>query len=128
MLLVGDIGGTKTDLALLAPDAHRWEPLAQAEFHSADYTSLDAMVHEFLRKAKMPVERACFAVAGPVLDGRAKITNLPWSVEAEELRQRFNLQHVDLVNDLEAMALAVLGLHPEQVATINEGTPMEHGH
>jgi glucokinase len=70
MLVAGDIGGTKTDLAIFSSEDGPHAPLAQARVHSADYPSLQAIVKEFLAKAKKPVDRACFAVAGPVMDGR----------------------------------------------------------
>ena len=74
MLLAGDVGGTKTDLAIFSNEAGPHAPLARGEVRSADYPSLQALAREFLTKAPMPVDRACFAVAGPVIDGRAKIT------------------------------------------------------
>ena len=76
MLLAGDIGGTKTDLAVYSPEAGPYSPLTQAEMPSADYPSLQALVSEFLSEVKIPIERASFDVAGPVINGRAKITNL----------------------------------------------------
>jgi glucokinase len=74
MLLAGDVGGTKTDLAIFSNEAGPHAPLARAEVRSADHPSLRALAREFLTKAPMPVDRACFAVAGPVIDGRAKTT------------------------------------------------------
>ena len=76
MLLAGDIGGTKTDLAVYSPEAGPYSPLTQAEMPSADYPSLQALVSEFLSEVKISIERASFDVAGPVINGRAKITNL----------------------------------------------------
>ena len=69
MLLAGDIGGTKTDLAVYSDGSGPHAPLLQAEVHSADYPSLQALVGEFLKTLKTPVDRACFDVAGPVIDG-----------------------------------------------------------
>jgi len=65
MLLAGDIGGTKTDLAVYSHESGPHSRLVQAEVHSADYPSLQVLVTEFLKKVRMPVERACFDVAGP---------------------------------------------------------------
>lgn len=70
MLIAGDIGGTKTDLAVFSVEAGPHSPLAQATVRSADYPNLQVMVKEFLDKVKMPVDRACFDVAGPVIGGR----------------------------------------------------------
>jgi glucokinase len=91
MLIAGDIGGTKTDLAIFSSEAGPHLPLAQAKMRSADYPSLQAMVKEFRAKAKKPVDRACFAVTGPVIGGRVKTTNLPWVIEEHSLAPELNL-------------------------------------
>jgi glucokinase len=85
MLLAGDIGGTKTDLAIFSNEAGPQAPLAHAEVHSADYPSRQVLAREFLTKVDLPVDRACFAVAGPVINGRAKTTNLPWVMDKDSL-------------------------------------------
>ena len=129
MLIAGDIGGTKTDLAIFSSEAGPHAPLAQAKVHSADYPSLQAIVKEFLAKTKKPVDRACFAVAGPVIGGRVKTTNLPWVIEDASLARELNinLQSVRLINDLEAIARAVPILRPSDVHTINAGVPVARG-
>jgi glucokinase len=129
MLIAGDIGGTKTDLAIFSSEAGPLTPLAEAKVPSADYPNLQAIVKEFLAKAKKPVDRACFAVAGPVIGGRVKTTNLPWVVEENSLAQELNLsrQSVHLINDLEAIAHAVPILRPSDVETINTGEPVPKG-
>src|SRR5271157_5371697 len=129
MLIAGDIGGTKTDLAIFSNEAGPHSPLAQTRVHSADYPSLQAMVKEFLQKANKPVDRACFAVAGPVIDGRVKATNLPWVIEAVSLADELNLNvsKVRLLNDLEAIARAVPILRPSDLESINDGEPVSKG-
>jgi glucokinase len=127
MLLAGDIGGTKTDLAIFSREAGPHAPLVQGEVHSADYPSLQALVTEFLKKVQMPVERACFDVAGPVIDGHVKITNLPWSMDEASLAKDLNLKSVRLMNDLEAVARAVPLLRPSDVNTLNAGQPVANG-
>src|SRR5215475_10359307 len=127
MLLAGDIGGTKTDLAIFSNEAGPHEPLVQAEVHSADYPSLQAMAQEFLTKANIPVDRACFDVAGPVIDGRVKITNLPWVMDEVSLAKDLNLRSVRLMNDLEAVARAIPILRPGDVKTLNVGQPIPRG-
>src|SRR5690349_10928777 len=104
MLLVGDVGGTKTELAVFSSAAGPHAPLAQAVFQSAHYPSLEAVVREFLAAAQLTVDHAAFDVAGPVFAGRAKITNLPWLVDAAVLKQELHLRSVHLLNDLEAIA------------------------
>lgn len=127
MLLAGDIGGTKTDLAIFSVAGGPHAPLNQTQVHSADYPSLQALVTEFLEDAKTPVERACFDVAGPVINGRVKITNLPWVMDETSLAKDLNLKSVHLMNDLEAVARAVPILRPIDVATLNVGQAVPNG-
>src|SRR6202051_5272166 len=91
MLIAGDIGGTKTDLAIFSNEAGPLVPLAQTRVPSADFPSLQAIVKQFLAKERKPVDRACFAVAGPVIGGRVKTTNLPWGIEKNSLPPERNL-------------------------------------
>ena len=127
MLLAGDIGGTKTDLAIFSVERGPHSPIAQTQVHSADYPSLQVLVKEFLEKAKTPVERACFDVAGPVIDGRVKITNLPWVIDEASLAKDLNFKFVHLMNDLEAVARAVPILRASDVITLNVGQPVLKG-
>ena len=127
MLLAGDIGGTKTDLAIFSVEGGPHAPLNQTQVHSADYPSLQALVTEFLKDAKTSVERACFDVAGPVINGRVKITNLPWVMDEASLAKDLNLKSVHLMNDLEAVARAVPILRPIDVATLNVGQAVPNG-
>ncbi len=127
MLLAGDIGGTKTDLAIFSNEAGPQAPLAQFEAHSAEYSSLSALVAEFLAKTPRRVNRACFAVAGPVIGGRAKITNLPWVLDEVSLARELKLDAVHLMNDLEAIAQAIPLLRPGDVCALNAGQPASQG-
>ena len=127
MLLAADIGGTKTDLAVFSHEAGPHSPLVQGEVHSADYPSLQVLAAEFLSKVDIPVERACFDVAGPVIDGHAKVTNLPWTMDEASLASDLNLKSVRLLNDLEAVARAVPILRPSDVTTLNAGQPVLNG-
>jgi glucokinase len=127
MLIAGDIGGTKTDLAIYSPESGPHRPLAQTEVHSADYPSLQAIVKEFLAQAKMSIDVASFDVAGPVINGHAKITNLPWTLDEKNLANDLDLKAAHLMNDLEAVARAVPALRTEDVITINKGEPVADG-
>jgi glucokinase len=129
MLIAGDIGGTKTELAIFSSEAGPHSPLAKARFHSADYPSLQAIMQEFRATTHKPIDRACFAVAGPVIGGRVQTTNLPWLIEETSLAQELdtNVQSVRLINDLEAIARAVPILRPSDVDTINPGEPVPKG-
>jgi glucokinase len=127
MLIAGDIGGTKTDLAIYSSESGPHAPLAQTEVHSADYPSLQAMVAEFLAQVKMSVDVASFDVAGPVINGHVKTTNLPWVMDESSLAKDLNLKSVHLMNDLEAVARAVPVLRALDLLTLNEGEPVLKG-
>jgi glucokinase len=127
MLIAGDIGGTKTDLGIYSIESGPHTPLSQTEVHSADYPSLPAMVKEFLAQVKMSVDVASFDVAGPVINGRVKTTNLPWVMDESTLASELNLKAAHLMNDLEAVARAVPALRPQDMITINQGEPVANG-
>jgi glucokinase len=127
MLIAGDIGGTKTDLAIYTPESGPHKPLAQTEVHSANYPSLQAMVKEFLAPLKMSIDLASFDVAGPVINGHVKTTNLPWVLDERALAEDLGLKAAYLMNDLEAVARAVPALRAEDMITINKGDPVRNG-
>lgn len=127
MILAGDIGGTKTDLALFSTDSGPRAPLAQEEFQSRHYAGIEPMVREFLGRVQTPVECACLDVAGPVIDGAVRTTNLPWFISEESLRRELGLAKVRLLNDLEAIASAVPSLGPDDVRALAPGEPVLHG-
>ena len=129
MLIAGDIGGTKTDLAIFSREAGPLAPIAETKVHSADYSSLEDIVKEFLANTELKVDRACFAVAGPVIEGRVKTTNLPWVIEENSLAQEMKLSknHVKAINDLEAIARAVPILRSKDLVTINNGEATARG-
>ncbi len=127
MLLVGDIGGTKTDVAVLSPEHGAFAPVAQKRFASADYPSVEAIAREFLSESTYALTHACFAVAGPVVNGRAVLTNLPWLVEESALRSALGLQSVKILNDVEAMAAAIPHLRSADLVTLQAGTPEPGG-
>ena len=127
MLLAGDIGGTKTDLAVYSVERGPRSPITQATFPSASYPSLEALVREFLGQVRVPVAEASFGVAGPVVAGRAKVTNLPWEIAAEQLSKELRIARVRVVNDLDAIAHAIPLLEPVELATLNPGPPVPGG-
>jgi glucokinase len=127
MLLAGDIGGTKTHLAIFSPEAGPRAALFEASFPSARYPSLEAIVQDFMVQVRVPVERASFGVAGPVVRGRATITNLPWVIDAQQIQQAFHLQSVLLLNDLESIANAVPLLQPDDLHTLHAGQAVAGG-
>lgn len=126
-LLAGDIGGTKTVLALFSTEQGPYQPAAIATFHSGDYPSLEAIVGQFLQGQQVEVSHAAFGVAGPVVSGRARITNLPWIIDHNQLATTFGFHSVSLLNDLEAIAVAIPILRPADLETINPGQPQARG-
>ena len=126
-ILVGDIGGTKTILAVFSSQTGVEKCLVEMNFLSNHYDSLEDIIKEFLAKVELPVDRACFCVAGPVVNCRSQITNLKWVVDALVIQSKFNLSTVTLLNDLEAMAYAIPILKAEDIFTLNVGEPIAGG-
>lgn len=125
MLLAGDIGGTKTNLAVFAPEVGLHDPVAEATFPSRRYASLEALVADFWKQIdRPPIERAVFGVAGPVVQGRAEVTNLPWLLEEGALRYALGVEAVYLLNDLQSIASAVPVLEAGDVHTLHAGKPV----
>lgn len=130
IILAGDIGGTKTLLQLVECRGGNRRALTEARFESGAYSGLEAIVREFLEAQGLRRERpgaACFGVAGPVSGGCAKITNLPWRIEADALGRAFDIPKVALINDFVAAASGIEGLVAEDLAVLQSGTAQEHG-
>jgi glucokinase len=127
MLLAADVGGTKTNLGIYSTEGKPREPIAEYTLLSGRYESLEELVSEFLSEVCIKVDHASFGVAGPVVGGRARITNLPWVIDEAHLRDTLNLRSVRLLNDLEAIAYGVPLLASEDLHVLNEGEPVQHG-
>jgi glucokinase len=148
MILAGDIGGTKTNLALYEWATERVDPVRFETFHSGDYKSLEEILTEFLTPPKPPVvlddldrpttdadqseeapppiepirlAAACFGIAGPVIDNHTHTTNLPWIVDGAAIATQFDIPRVQLLNDLEATAYGILWLRPDELEVLNPG-------
>lgn len=116
MVLAGDVGGTKTALAL----AHEGTILERRVFPSAAFTSLEALVHEFLGNRGKEISRACFGIAGPVSEDSCRTTNLRWVVEARSLEHALGVPRVTLVNDFHALAVGITVLPASDLAILND--------
>jgi glucokinase len=127
MILAGDIGGTKTLLGLFADATTLKHPVRQQSFPSKSYARLEDIVAEFLAMGDEQPEVASFAVAGPVVGDTARITNLPWIINAANVGAAAGIDAVHLMNDVQATAAAVPALDAEDVVTLRAGTPVEHG-
>jgi glucokinase len=121
LLLAGDIGGTKTVLALVSRCGSSTQVVAEAVFPSREYASLETVLEAFLHAHPAAIRRAAFSVAGPVIGGHAHITNLPWRLDEGVLAAALGVDGVLLVNDLQATAYAIPHLGPEQVTQILGG-------
>jgi glucokinase len=121
LVLAGDIGGTKTSLALFALDNGKLRPEEQSTFSSKHYAGLEPVLKEFLANKKKPIDGACFGVAGPVLDGKVKTPNLPWIVDGATIARLLKLSAVVLLNDLEAGAYGIFTLESHELSTLNKG-------
>ncbi len=119
-ILAGDVGGTKTNLALFEPEGRRLARREMRSFPSRDYPALEAILGEFLSGAS-PVERVCLGVAGPVVGAKSRLTNLPWVVDRESVRAAAGARRAFLLNDVQATAFAVPFLPPDGVAVLQEG-------
>jgi len=126
-ILVGDIGGTKTTLAVVSPQRGPRDLLAGKTFPSGKFPSLEAIIGEFLTGTDLAIDRAVFGIAGPVTGGRVRTTNLPWYVEEIRLAEVFGFSSVHLINDLEAMACGVPHLEASELLVLNHGRPLKGG-
>jgi glucokinase len=121
MILAGDIGGTKTHMALFEQQGERLQVSVEETFVSRDHASLEEVVSLFLKAHPQTIDRACFGVAGPVRAGRVQTTNLPWVVDIGDLGATLNLQNAHLINDLEANAHGLAHLKPTDFWVLNPG-------
>ncbi len=150
MILAGDIGGTKTLLALYDWKDQRVAPIRQESYWSADYESLEEVLTEFLEEESQavtdidneekPTENevsatdsespslatltsACFGVAGPVLNNVCRTTNLPWIIDGKKIAQHLQIKKARLLNDVEATAYGLMELQPEELESLNPSVP-----
>ena len=132
LLLAGDIGGTKTALRLVDTEANELKPetfktLHEHRYVSANFVDLVPMVRQFLTEAEQGLghatvpEKACFAIAGPVVNNTSKLTNLSWSLSASRLSQELAIAQVSLINDFAAVGYGVLGLQASDLCTLQKG-------
>jgi glucokinase len=119
-VLAGDIGGTKTNLGLFSKDKDRPAIKVLETFSSPDAPDLEHIIRRFLHMHPAPVSSACFGVAGPVIDRKSKTTNLPWEVSQDGIKEQFPFQHVRIVNDLIATAMAVPWLNEKEFFPLNQ--------
>jgi len=128
-ILAGDIGGTHSRLMLVENEGREFTVLYRKDYASQQYPGLAPLAEEFLHgcaPAEKP-DRACFAVAGPVHDGRVKITNLPWQLDSVSLAESLGIESVSLINDFEGVAYGISHLDEKDFAILQRGEEEEHG-
>jgi glucokinase len=130
MLLAGDIGGTKTLLGLFARAPERPQPIEVGEFVTLDYDGLTPMIREFLKVQNLEprrIEAVTFGVAGAITEQVARLTNVPWLVDAAQVSATSGLRHVHILNDLQSMAYAVPVLEGDELAILQHGVAQPNG-
>ena len=118
-VLAGDIGGTKTLMAIAEVQGKDVEILRQHKFASQNYSSVVRIVREFLRDEVISIHRARFGVAGPAVDNRSQTTKLPWELVVSDLEHSLGLDRVELINDFAAIAHGIDALGPNDVETLH---------
>ena len=127
-LLAGDIGGTKTNLALYTYDEGVLSLLTQQQYASRSYGNFSDVIDRFVASlGHKNIDAACFGIAGPVIDGRCRTTNLPWEIGTPELQRQLGTLNVRLLNDLEATAYGMLYLDATEFADLNPGATAHSG-
>jgi glucokinase len=122
MILAGDVGGTKVHLALYRFDHEQLSHVRDEKFPAQDHKGLEEIVRKFLEESGNPeITSGCFGVPGPVRGGRLKLTNLPWILDSRELAIGLKIEHLFLINDLEANGYGIPELTAEQIFELSPG-------
>ena len=127
MVLAGDIGGTKVNLASFSVVSGKLQTQAQASYPSSDFSCLEDALRRFLSEHSFSVEAAAFGIAGPVKRNAALLTNLRWNVQGDSVAKLLELAQVGLMNDLVANAFGIAALQPEDFEVLNAGEPDAEG-
>jgi len=127
MILAGEIGATRTRLAAFDADGNKLQLVVEKTYLSQEHGGLPEMITTFIKTEGIPVQSACFGVAGPVTAGRSKISNLPWTIDSRELANQLKLNSVGLINDLEAYAYGIDALESKDFVTLSEGAEDAEG-
>jgi glucokinase len=131
VILSGDVGGTKCNLALYARAGGGFRQVIKRRYESGEFSSFDQVITRFLddvagelkNAGPNGITAAAFGVAGPVIDHRVKATNLPWTVDGPALAKLLSTEHVVLLNDLEATGYSLALVRPSEVSVLNCGAP-----
>ena len=130
MILVGDVGATKTLLEVGILRNGRWQPACGRRYAAADYPTFDGVLRAFLNEwqaqagAENPLAQACFGVAGPTFDNRTQMTNVAWVVDGAAIAAEFGIPRVRVVNDFAAAASGVGLLQDADLVVMQTGEPV----
>ncbi|MCW9024105.1 MAG: glucokinase [Gammaproteobacteria bacterium] len=129
-ILIGDIGGTNTRLQLVETVDRKIDYHARISYPSQNYKNLATIVKHFIEQTEsnITIDAACFAVAGPVKGSSASVTNLPWDLNAEELKMELQIPQIFLINDFQAIGYGISALEENDIVTLQHGKPVQHGH
>jgi glucokinase len=127
MILAGEIGATRIRLAAFETEGNKLQRVVEKIYMSQEHSGLPDIIAHFIRTEGIPVQSACFGVAGPVRGGRSRISNLPWIIDSRELAEQLKLSSVGLINDLEAYAYGVDALESQDFVTLSEGSDDAEG-
>ncbi len=127
MILAADVGGSKTFVGLFEPTRPRPRQLDVREMRTLDFDGLPQLLHAAVGEVGTRVQAVALGIAGPILDGVATMTNVPWRVSGAEITEVTGVGDVRLLNDLEAMAHGVTVLHDDELHTLQAGRPSPHG-
>ncbi|MEO6911284.1 MAG: glucokinase [Edaphobacter sp.] len=135
MILAGDVGGTKVHLALYKFEGGKLRSIRDQKFPAREFATLNAVVEKFLTSEdgtgedlRHQIAAACFGCPGPVRGGRIKLTNLPWTLDAHDLSKSLDIEHLFLINDLEANGHGIPELAPEKICTLHPADVTSVGH
>ncbi|HLX90892.1 MAG TPA: glucokinase [Puia sp.] len=128
VVLAGDVGGTKTNLAIFRAKPGRVDALLEKKYHSANYGSCIDIIEKFIKEKKLSLpDRICLGVAGPVVGGKVELTNLSWDLDVVDLKRRIGVDAVALINDLEATAYGLAALGPRDLINLHRGNQANRG-
>jgi glucokinase len=119
LVLAGDIGGTKTNLALFKSSGDALVPIIESKYHTTDFLSIEELLKSFLKDIPEP-DKICLGVAGPVLNGHAKLSNIKWEIDKAELSKHFK-KDCSIINDLEATAYGLAVINEDETVVIHQG-------
>lgn len=127
MILAGEIGASHIRLGAFETEGNRLQCVVEKGYETNAHSGLAEILTQFVRMEGIPVHQASFGVAGPVRDGRSKISNLPWVIDSRELAKQLRLSSVGLLNDMEAFAYGIDALDSKDFITLSEGSEDAEG-